>query len=47
VRELEGKGGVGGKGRGWGEGGEMTQILYAHMNKRYIFSKKEENNITG
>jgi hypothetical protein len=20
--------------RGWGEGGEMTQTLYAHMNKR-------------
>jgi hypothetical protein len=23
-----------------GEGGEMTQTLYVHMNKRYIFLKK-------
>jgi hypothetical protein len=23
----------GGKGGGWGERGEMTQTLYAHMNK--------------
>jgi hypothetical protein len=30
------KGGVGGRGegRGGGKGGEMTQTLYAHMNKR-------------
>jgi hypothetical protein len=29
-----GREGVGGsKGGGWGEGGEMTQTLYAHMNK--------------
>jgi hypothetical protein len=27
------------KWRGRGEGGEMTQTLYAHMNKRYIFFK--------
>jgi hypothetical protein len=25
---------VGGKGGGWGQGGEMTQALYAHMNKK-------------
>jgi hypothetical protein len=25
---------MGGKGRWWGEGGEMTQTLYAYMNKR-------------
>jgi hypothetical protein len=25
---------MGGKGRGEGRGGEMTQALYAHMNKR-------------
>jgi hypothetical protein len=25
---------VGGKERGWGKGGEMTQTLYAHMNKK-------------
>jgi hypothetical protein len=34
---------VGGKagsgGGGWG--GEMTQTLYAHMNKKTIYSKKE------
>jgi hypothetical protein len=28
---------AGGKGGGRGKGGEMTQTLYAHMNKRYIF----------
>jgi hypothetical protein len=27
---------VGGKGEGRGKGGEMTQTLYAHMNKRII-----------
>jgi hypothetical protein len=31
VRKWEG---VEGKGRGKGKGGEMTQTLYAHMNKR-------------
>jgi hypothetical protein len=25
---------VGRRGRGWGQGGEMTQALYAHMNNR-------------
>jgi hypothetical protein len=30
-----GEGGV----RGRVKGAEMTQILYAHMNKRYIFKK--------
>jgi hypothetical protein len=24
----------GGQARGWGKGGEMTQTLYAHTNKR-------------
>jgi hypothetical protein len=24
------------KGRGWGQGEEMTQALYAHMNKKTI-----------
>jgi hypothetical protein len=28
--------GVGGRGRGWGQGGEMTQALYAHMNNKTI-----------
>jgi hypothetical protein len=23
----------GGKGKGWGSGGEMAQTIYAHMNK--------------
>jgi hypothetical protein len=32
---LGGEGGTGvGKGRGGGKVGEMTQTLYAHMNKR-------------
>jgi hypothetical protein len=25
---------VGGKGGGWGQGEEMTQALYAHMNNK-------------
>jgi hypothetical protein len=36
---LPGSEGVGGKRRGGGKGVEMTQILYAHMNKR---NKKKE-----
>jgi hypothetical protein len=43
---LPGSEGVGGRGKvqggkegGWGKGEEMTQILYAHMNKIKI--KKE------
>jgi hypothetical protein len=31
---------VGGKGRGWGQGGEMTQALYAHMNNKIIKKRK-------
>jgi hypothetical protein len=27
--------------RGWGQGGEMTQALYAHMNNKTIKKKKE------
>jgi hypothetical protein len=27
---------VGGRGRRWGQGGEMTQALYAHMNNKKI-----------
>jgi hypothetical protein len=27
---------VGGKGGGWGQGGEITQALYAHMNKKKL-----------
>jgi hypothetical protein len=33
--------GKGGKGRGRGKGGEMTQTLYAHMNKIKIFFKRQ------
>jgi hypothetical protein len=33
---------VEGKGSGGGKGGQMTQTLYAHMNKRN-FKKKEFN----
>jgi hypothetical protein len=32
-------------GRGWGQGGEMTQALYAHMNnKRKRKKKKNKQN---
>jgi hypothetical protein len=31
---LLGSEGVGGRGKGWGEGREMTQTLCAHMNER-------------
>jgi hypothetical protein len=33
---------VGGKERGWGQGGEMNQALYAHMN-----NKREKNVMLG
>jgi hypothetical protein len=33
---AEGGGGVGGKGGGGEKGGEMTQTLYAHMNKKKL-----------
>jgi hypothetical protein len=34
---------VGGKGGGWGQGGEMNQALYAHMkNKRKMKEKKNK-----
>jgi hypothetical protein len=33
---------VGGKGRGWGKGEEMTQALYTHMNNKTIIIKKKE-----
>jgi hypothetical protein len=38
VRGKGGKGGV--KGGGGRNGGEITQTLYAHMNKRNIFLKR-------
>jgi hypothetical protein len=28
------------KGRGWGQGGEMNQALYAHMNNKRKMKKK-------
>jgi hypothetical protein len=31
-----GRGRSGWQGRGWGQGGEMTQALYAHMNNKTI-----------
>jgi hypothetical protein len=34
---------VGGRGTDWGKGGEMTQTLYAHMNKIKIKTKKENS----
>jgi hypothetical protein len=40
---VPGSEGIGGRWRGWvekggcgGKWGEMTQILYAYMNKRYV-----------
>jgi hypothetical protein len=33
---------VGGKGGGGGKGGEMTQALYAHMNKIKIKKKRDQ-----
>jgi hypothetical protein len=41
-RGWGGEGGGGGKGGGGEKGGEMTQTLYAHMNKRKIYKKKKE-----
>jgi hypothetical protein len=43
LRGWQGEGGgeVGGKG-GWGQGGEMTQALYAHMNNKNIKIKKKK-----
>jgi hypothetical protein len=32
---------VGSKGAGWGQGGEMTQALYAHMNNKLKKKKKK------
>jgi hypothetical protein len=41
LRECGGDGGgrSGWQGRGWGQGGEMTQALYAHMNNKTIKKK--------
>jgi small ligand-binding sensory domain FIST len=32
-QDLPGSGGEGGEGRGGGQGGEMTQTMYAYVNK--------------
>jgi hypothetical protein len=37
---------VGGKGGGWGQGGEMTQVLYAHMNNKTIKKILSHKNAT-
>jgi hypothetical protein len=37
--------GVRGKGGDEGKGGEMTQTLYVHMNKRYFFQNKKNKTI--
>jgi hypothetical protein len=31
---------------GWGQGGEMTQALYAHMNNKTIKIKKKKKGCT-
>jgi hypothetical protein len=36
---------VGGKARGWGQGGEMTQALYAPMNNKTIKKEEKEKKI--
>jgi hypothetical protein len=36
-----GRGWSGWQGRGWGQGGEMTQALYAHMNNKRKMKKKK------
>jgi hypothetical protein len=38
--EGEGRGAVR---EGWGQGGEMTQVLYAHMNNKKILKKSFEH----
>jgi hypothetical protein len=47
LRGWEGEGGdrVGGKGRGCGQGAEMTQDLHAHMNNKTIKNKNKPNSI--
>jgi hypothetical protein len=30
------------QGRGWGQGGEMTQALYAHMSNKTIKKEKKK-----
>jgi hypothetical protein len=35
--------GWGGRRRGWGREGEMTQALYAHMNNKKINKNKNKN----
>jgi hypothetical protein len=30
---------------GWGQGGEMTQVLYAHMNNKKNKEKNKEVNV--
>jgi hypothetical protein len=37
ARHKGDKEGKGGKGGGWGKRGEMTQTLYAHMNRTKFF----------
>jgi hypothetical protein len=39
VRGGRGRGRSGWEGRGWGQGGEMKQALYAHMNNQKINKK--------
>jgi hypothetical protein len=33
---------VGGRGREWGQGEEMTQVLYAHMSNKTKKKEKEK-----
>jgi hypothetical protein len=40
---VGGRRGVGGNGGDRGKGGEMTQTLYAHMNKRNKKTKKKKS----
>jgi hypothetical protein len=38
--EGEGRGRGGWQGKGWGQGGEITQALYAHMNNKKKIKKR-------
>jgi hypothetical protein len=39
-RVGSGRGWSGWEGRGWGQGGEINQALYAHMNNKRKMKKK-------
>jgi hypothetical protein len=46
-QDLPGTKGVGGRRWGRGQGREMTQTMYAHMNKRIIKKKNNSSSTLG